>query len=141
MRFFYVLNESNVKLRKSESYHLGRLENESLSNISYHQNNQPTSSSRSQPPYSLVGNSSHFKSQGQPDFWILLLFFHRTFSQSKSSNRPVVILGTMRFENTKRGSRATVVVLLPGASLCTGRLPALHIWDRCLVAAMCEVHA
>jgi hypothetical protein len=33
MRFFHVLNESNVKLRKSESYHLGRLENENVSNM------------------------------------------------------------------------------------------------------------
>ena len=31
--FFYVLNESNVKLRKSESYHLGRRENENVSNV------------------------------------------------------------------------------------------------------------
>ena len=33
MRFIDVLNESNVKLRKSESTFLGRLENENVSNI------------------------------------------------------------------------------------------------------------
>ena len=33
MRVFDVLNESNVKLRKSESIFSGRLENENVSNI------------------------------------------------------------------------------------------------------------
>ena len=35
MRFIDVLNESNVKLRKSESTFLGRLENENVGNITF----------------------------------------------------------------------------------------------------------